>query len=177
MSANLLTRMRFRAALWWEARLLPFRVGGLPLEFVLVLARPHPQRRYTNLPLAYIVEHVRRTSRRPLLMRDRRCLREGLLACRFLATAGYDPELHFGIDRTSARGPAVQAHCWVVYRGETVLNPPQTNMVPIFVFNILKPPAAVPAQLDGVPVAASTGSSDCSVCLPEHAPCPNLSAR
>lgn len=154
MTAILFTRMRFRAALWWDARLLPFRVGRLPLQSVLALARPDPHRHYGDLPLAYIVKHVRRTSRRPILMRDRRCLREGLLACRFLAAAGYEPELHFGIDRNSTRERAVQAHCWVVHRGETVLNPPQMNMVPIFVFNTLKPPAAIPPQLDSVPVAA-----------------------
>src|SRR5262245_21877087 len=133
MAAILFRRMRFRVALWWDARLLPLRVGQLPLESVLALARPG-SRRYRGLPLAYIVRHVRRTLRRPLLMRDRRCLREGLLACRYLAAAGYEPELHFGIDQTSARGPGVEAHCWVVHQGEAVLNPPQTNMVPIFIY-------------------------------------------
>jgi hypothetical protein len=166
MTAILFTRMRFRVALWWDARLLPLRVGRLPLASVLALARPGVHRHYHDLALAYIVRHVRRTLRRPLLMRDRRCLREGLLACRFLAAAGYEPELHFGIDRTSVRGPGVQAHCWVVHHGETVLNPPQTNMVTIFIHNALKPVAAVPTDL-----------SELSIRMSEHAACPSLSVQ
>lgn len=139
MTPSLLTQIRFRTALWCDARLLPWRVRRQPLRSVLALARSKANWRYRNLPLTYIVRHVRRTLRRPLLMRDRRCLREGLLACRFLTAAGYEPELHFGIDRTSLPGPGVRAHCWVVHHGETVLNAPQTKIAPVFIHRALTP--------------------------------------
>src|SRR5882757_4718253 len=100
----LATRIRFRIALWWRARILPWQVRQQPLEAVVALANATPVARYRGLPIAYIVKRVRRTARRPWLMRDRRCLREGLLAFRFMAAAGYAPELYFGIDRTSVKG-------------------------------------------------------------------------
>jgi len=133
MAVILLTRFHFHVALWWDARLLPLRVGRRPLSAVLALASSRSYPKYHNLPLAYILKHVRRALRRPLLMRDRTCLREGLLAFRFMTAAGYRPELHFGIDRTSLPGSALRAHCWIVCDGEMVLNPPRSDVVPIFV--------------------------------------------
>lgn len=131
--AALADRLRFRAALWWQARVLPARVRNRPLEVVVALARGAPAAHLRDLPVDYILKRVRRTVRRPWLMRDRRCLREGLLACRFLTAAGHAPELHFGVDRASAKTPHLQAHCWVVKDGAVVLNPPDPNMVPIYV--------------------------------------------
>jgi hypothetical protein len=127
------TRLRFRVMLWWAARTMPFRVRNLPLNAVLKLARPDAAMPYRGLSLAYVLKRVRRTARRPVLMRDRRCLREGLLAFRFLNAAGFDPELHFGIDQTSLPGPRLKAHCWIVQEGEIVLNPPDENMTPIYI--------------------------------------------
>jgi hypothetical protein len=133
MNGATLTRIRFRIALWCEARLLPFRISrSQPLSEVLSLASPPRSMRYTGLPTAYILKRVMRTTRRPILMRDRRCLRQGILAFRFMAAAGHVPELHFGVDRTSVASN-LKAHCWLVYRGATVLNPPDANMVPILV--------------------------------------------
>ncbi len=150
MRGSILTRLRFRLALWWDARLLPWRVGRRPLGAVLALAQPSADPTYHDLPLPYILKRVRRTLRRPLLMRDRRCLREGLLAFRFMAAAGYEPELHFGIERTSLPGPEVRAHCWVVNDGKTVLNPPEATVVPILIHHAFTPGAATPTQLDGL---------------------------
>jgi hypothetical protein len=133
MGAPLLTRIRFRVALWSDARLLPFRIGHRPLADVLALAPPGARNTYRDLPLAYILKYVRRSLRKPWLMRERPCLREGLLAFRFMTAAGYEPELHFGLDRTSLGGSDFKAHCWVVHRGETVLNPPDANMVRILI--------------------------------------------
>lgn len=133
MSADLFMRVRFRTHLWWSARIMPLRVRSRPLDAVLTLAQPNLATPYAGLPLTYIVKRVRRTVRRPLLMRDRRCLREGLLAFRFLKAAGYQPELHFGIDKTSLPGPALKAHCWIVQNGDIVLNPPNASTIRIHV--------------------------------------------
>ena len=135
MNAATRTKIRFRIALWRDARLLPFRIPrNRPLAEVLLLARPPRSAFYPGLPSTYILKHVLKTTRRPILMRDRRCLRQGILACRFLAAAGHSSELHFGVDRTSLAA-VLKAHCWVVYRGATVLNPPGPTTVPILIHN------------------------------------------
>jgi hypothetical protein len=126
--------LRFRTSLWLSARLLPFRVRHRPLNEILTLLQPGNAQPYRGLPLAYIVKRICRTVRRPVLMRDRRCLREGLLAFQFLQAAGYKAELHFGIDTTTVATPDLQAHCWIVCNSETVLNAPGLNIRPILVY-------------------------------------------
>jgi hypothetical protein len=134
MNAQFSTRLRFRIALWCQARLLPIRTWrSRPLKAVLALANPAPGESYEGLTIDYVVRHVVRTTRRPFLMRDRRCLRQGLLAYRFLNAAGGRPELHFGVDRGSLHGPMLRAHCWVVEQGQVVLNPPQPNLLTVLV--------------------------------------------
>jgi hypothetical protein len=137
----------FRTSLWLSARLLPFRVRHRSLTDVLGLLRSGPSELYRGLPLAYIVKRVRRTARRPILMRDRRCLREGMLAFQYLTAAGYKPELHFGIDTTSVSGPSLKAHCWIVCDNETVLNGPDATMKPILVYRDGVASPAVPSPL------------------------------
>lgn len=126
--------MSFRLSLWAAARILPFRVRHRPLDEVLALLKADRRERYRGLPLDYIVKRVRRTVRRPVLMRDRRCLREGMLAFQFLTAAGFKPELHFGIDTTTLATSDLKAHCWIVCDNETVLNPPDPNTRLILVY-------------------------------------------
>ena len=94
-------RALFRVHLWLSARLMPVLVGRRDFERVLKLAPLQLSAPYRDLPWTYIVHRVKRTVRRPWLMRDRRCLREGLLGFRFLRMAGLDPELRFGVDARS----------------------------------------------------------------------------
>jgi hypothetical protein len=82
-------------------------------------------------------------------MRDRRCLRQGILAFRFMAAAGYNSELHFGVDRTSLAG-SIKAHCWLVHRGTTVLNPPNPTMVPILIHSAEAPGAECKQDMESV---------------------------
>lgn len=136
----LINRMKFRARLWWEARRLPFRIPPhTPLSEVLAHADAVAGTPHQGLAAGYILDQVRRTTRGPWMMRNRRCLRQGVLAYRFLTAAGFRPELHFGIDRDSVGGPQLSAHCWIVQDGEVVLNPPAAGMV-----TILKHPASAP---------------------------------
>jgi hypothetical protein len=65
-------------------------------------------------------------------MRDRRCLREGLLGHRFLRLAGFDPELRFGVDPKSLQTPRVSAHCWVCLDGRPVVSDSLPGMVEIY---------------------------------------------
>lgn len=98
MTDGPLLRALFRAHLWLSARLLPLRVGRRSFEAVLKRAPLQSSAPYRGLPAAYIAARVNRTVRRPWLMRDRRCLREGLLGHRFLRLAG---------DRAAVRAQAV----------------------------------------------------------------------
>ena len=133
--ARLWTRLRFRVSLWLAARLLPSRVAHKPLQKVLELAEP-TSLRFAGLHHDYITARVLRATHRPWLMRDRRCLRQGLLGCRFLAEAGYAPELHFGIDGDSIGTHRLAAHCWVCIQGKPVLNDRIKDMPTILVHRV-----------------------------------------
>jgi transglutaminase superfamily protein len=132
MATGSLLRALFRCHLWASARLMPLLVRGRSFEQVLrwaPLASPTP---YRGLPAAYIVTSVNRTVRHPWLMRDRRCLREGLLGHRFLRLAGFDPELRFGVDPRSMDAQRLSAHCWVCLDGRPVVSDSLPGMVEIY---------------------------------------------
>jgi hypothetical protein len=142
-----LKELQFQIALWVAARSLPLKVYGKSLSKILESARARRSSTYRGLSSHYIVKSIVRRVRHPLVMRNRRCFREGLLAFRFLEAAGFAPALHFGIDRNSLNRTDVQAHCWVVCDGEVILNAPTADMVPILVW----PPAGRAAELpDGL---------------------------
>lgn len=147
MNSAIITKIRFRVALWCEARLLPFRTWReRPLSEVLSLARSPRRTCYAGLPASYILKHVLKTTRHPILMRDRRCLRQGLLAFRFMTAAGYSSELHFGLDRESLGGP-LKAHCWLVHGDRIVLNEPAKTIVPLLIHRAEAPSATDKAHI------------------------------
>ena len=125
-------RALFRTHLWLSARLMPALVGRRDFEGVLKLAPLRSPTPYRDLPSAYIVQRVNRTVRRPWFMRDRRCLREGLLGFRFLRMAGLDPDLRFGVDAKSMQEPRLSAHCWVCLDGKPVVSDSLPGMVEIY---------------------------------------------
>ncbi len=115
MPLSLAKRVRFRAELWLAARLLPFQVAGKSFEDVLAVVPSQPNRLYSGLPADYISRAVRKATRNPILMRDRKCLRQGLLAFGYMAQAGLKPELRFGIkpdlaERCGARRALLGVH-------------------------------------------------------------------
>jgi hypothetical protein len=133
-SATFARRAAFRLELWLRARLLPLRLAGRDtLAGMLALAEPAGRRHFSGLSSAYVVRAVRRTLRHRLLMRDRPCLREGILAYRFLAEAGYRPQLHFGVDPGIVASDRAVAHCWVTLDGATVIGDSETPYVEIHV--------------------------------------------
>ncbi|RRI01168.1 lasso peptide biosynthesis B2 protein [Mesorhizobium tamadayense] len=125
-------RALFRTHLWLSARLMPALIGRRDFETVLKWAPLDAPTPYRGLPSAYIVTRVNRTVRHPWLMRDRRCLREGLLGFRFLRMAGFDPELRFGVDSKSMHAPRLSAHCWVCLDGKPVVSDSLPGMVEIY---------------------------------------------
>lgn len=133
---GLLRRLRFRADVWLAARLLPLRLVGRSFEQVLRAVPATSQPRYAGLTADYISRTVRRVTRRPLLMRDRRCLRQGLLGFGYMARAGLSPELHFGVERGSVATGKLAAHCWVCIDGQPVLSDRMPDMVTIYVHRL-----------------------------------------
>jgi hypothetical protein len=133
VTTNLLTRAKFRAELWFWARTLPLRCRkSIGFADVLRVADAGASRRYAGLDAAYVARRAKKAARRPWVMRDRRCLREGILAYRFLTLAGIPATIHFGVDRTSIDKAKLEAHCWVSAPDMPVLNPPEPTMVTIF---------------------------------------------
>lgn len=128
-------RWRFRAALWWAARLMPLQIKRKALGDILDWMELDCAERYIGLSASYIESCVVRTARRPWLMRDRRCLRIGLLGYQFLCKAGFAPELHFGVSPDSVARERLEAHCWVCLAGEAVIGAPLPGMVTIHVHN------------------------------------------
>jgi hypothetical protein len=111
---------------------VPVLALGKDLAPLLARAAPAAGTPYSGLSADSIARCCRRAVRRPILMRDRSCLREGLLLNRFLIMGGFAPTLHFGVDRDSLHSPRAKAHCWVEL-GEQVFNPPEPNMVELHV--------------------------------------------
>lgn len=132
MSAAI-TYWRFRADLWLWARIVPILAWRSDLVTLLKRVSPSRGAPYRGLSPHVIAYRAKRAVRRPRLMADRRCLREGILADRFLRLAGYAPELRFGIARESIAKDHLSAHCWVVLDGSILLNEPVTQMIEVLV--------------------------------------------
>jgi hypothetical protein len=128
-------RSRLKFVVWLAARLMPIRIRGRELGQIIAKYEPGSKRSFVGLDVADILDTVRRATQHPWAMRDRRCLRQGLLAYRYLALAGYRPELHFGLEKSSLADPRIRAHCWVVIDDVTVLNPPEDGMMTIFEYD------------------------------------------
>jgi len=134
-------RLRFALELFLRARLLPLRLRrDLPFDEMLDLATPPAKMPYRGLSGEEISAAVHRAVRHPLMMRDRRCLREGVLCFRFLRAAGFDPRLHFGVDPGSLNASRLSAHCWVTLDGETLAGATAIPMVPLHVYPEGTPP-------------------------------------
>ena len=129
------TGLPFAWELWIAARLLPMFVGKRSLEEVLKLANPKAPSRGLDMAADAILRAVKKTAAKPWLMRNRRCLREGLLGFHFLSRAGYTPLLHFGIIPETAATARPRAHCWISLDGAIVLNPPEVPMLELFTYD------------------------------------------
>ncbi len=123
----------FNLELWLTARSLPFLVGKKSLAQALALTNTELSSRYAWLTPDYLNRRIKRVVRGPYFMRNRRCLRIGILGFRFLRKAGYQPELHFGLAPDSIGKARIEAHCWVCLGGEPVVGEPLDNMMTIHI--------------------------------------------
>ena len=130
---SFLERWRFRFDVWLSTRILPFRLRGKAFNEIL---RDYPDAaaaRYPRFPVDFIARTVRKAARNPLLMRDRRCLRTGLVGFDYFYRCGYSPELHFAVDSGSLNADRLSAHCWVTVDGHEVVNRRNSGQVTIYV--------------------------------------------
>jgi hypothetical protein len=111
-----------RAEIWLSASLLPFVLPFRNFSQMLEDADVDVSHRYAGLSTSLIANTLIKTTRHPWLMRDRRCLRQGLIGYRYLRKAGYQPELHFGVEANSLDEEVINAHCWVVVEGKPVIS-------------------------------------------------------
>jgi hypothetical protein len=126
--SSTLLRARFRAELFVHRILLPLRIRGADLADILARMEPPAAASFAALDSAYILRRVRKALRRPIMMRNRRCFREGLLAYRFLRKAGYAPDIVFGVDAHTLQEARPSAHCWIRLDGKDVFNAPDHAM-------------------------------------------------
>ena len=146
-----LKRLRLRIAVWIWARLLPLLAYRRDLESLLALTAPPARTPYVGLAARQVTKRVKKLTRNVWFMRDRPCLRQGVLAYRFLKLAGFDPTLHFGVERESVAGSRLAAHCWIALDGQVVLNAPKPNIVEILTYEAPPGGMAVFAGVSSTP--------------------------
>ncbi|HEV2514409.1 MAG TPA: lasso peptide biosynthesis B2 protein [Devosia sp.] len=149
LGAGPLNRLAFRLRLWISARTLPARIARRDFSQILADASAVPPNSWPHFPVPYIARAVRRVARWPILMRNNRCLRTGLVGFAALRRCGYDPRLHFSVDPRSIGRPSLSAHCWVTLDGVEVINVSIPGQVQIHVHAA---PANGPAQPHGARV-------------------------
>ena len=128
-----LALLLLKMEIWVTARLLPFAVAFRDLSQILRLGDVKSSSLYEGTAPETIAHATHRATRKPWLMRNRRCLRQGLIGYRFLRKAGHEPELHFGIDVGSMERDKIDAHCWVVLDSKPVVNDILEGMVTVHV--------------------------------------------
>lgn len=126
---------KFLFDLWVHARLLCFRVPKRShfSTVISLLGRVQitPPAHMNPDQIAAIVLNV---TRRPWMMRDRRCLRQGILAYWCFKAGGYEPRIHFAIDLGSLQTEKTKAHCWITIEGRSVMNDSLPDMQTFFTF-------------------------------------------
>jgi hypothetical protein len=147
--AGPLDRLAFRLRLWIAARTLPARIAGREFSQILSDVSAVPPNSWPRFPVSYIARSVRRAARWPILMRNNRCLRSGLVGFAALRRCGYEPRLHFSVDPKSIGRPSLSAHCWVTLDGVEVINARIPGQVQIHVHAA---PAVGPADPHGARV-------------------------
>lgn len=108
--------------IWFATITVPFWLYKKDFASTLKYFDVKSDQRFDNIDQALICNCIVITTRKPWLMRDRRCLRQGLLAMRFLKKASFEPTIHFGVDINTMSSPSLSAHCWVEIKNTPVMN-------------------------------------------------------
>lgn len=125
-----------RAHVWLVAGLLPLAVRFIGLKRLLrMLTPPRWWRPYRRVPPKRLLATVRRRLVRPIHMKRRRCLRQGLLTYHFLMLAGIDAVVRFSVCPDRPGDLRMHAHCWVTVGEKCVTFPAGDDSVEMMTFN------------------------------------------
>lgn len=117
----------------WSATItLPFWLYKKDFEATLKYFDVKNDVKFSNIDQVLICKCVGLTTRKPWLMRDRRCLRQSLLAMKFLRKANLAPTINFGVDINSMSSPSLSAHCWVEINNHPVMNDIMEDMIVVY---------------------------------------------
>jgi len=128
-----LNKVVLKLEIWLRARMLPFQIGNRSLARVLRVAESDPIERLRGTDPDLISKYAIRLTRNPILMRNNQCLRTGVLGYTMLRRAGHEPQLWFGLEDKSLEQEALEAHCWVVLDGKSVIDDQHENMTVIHI--------------------------------------------
>lgn len=118
--------------IWLSARILPFAIANKSFNEVTKYTQAEKSKTFSGVSSEKIASYIIKVTKKPWLMRDRRCLRQGILGMQFLSKSGYNPVLKFGVDVKSISSDKLKAHCWVEIEGKAVLNDQLDNMITIY---------------------------------------------
>ena len=120
--------------IWSSTVILPFWLYRKDFAATLKYFDVKDDEKYNKVDQEIICKCVGLTTRKPWLMRDRRCLRQALLAMKFLRKANLNPIIHFGVDIKTMSNPSLSAHCWVELNDLPVMNDILENMIVVHSF-------------------------------------------
>jgi len=115
--------------IWLATITLPFWLYKKDFAATLKYFDVNSDDKFKNIDQTLIYNCIGLTTKKPWLMRDRRCLRQGLLAMRFLKKASFEPTIHFGVDMNTMSSPSLSAHCWVEINNIPVMNDILEDMI------------------------------------------------
>ena len=100
-----------------------------------MLTPPRWWRPYRRIPQKRLLATVRRRLFRPIHMKRRRCLRQGLLTYHFLCLADIDAVVRFSVYPDRPGDPRMHAHCWVTVGQKCVTFPAGEDSVEMMTFD------------------------------------------
>jgi len=119
--------------IWLTARFVPAWIGWRDLAGILRVADARKSKLYAEIDAETIARLALAATCKHWIMRNRRCLRQGIVGYRFLTKAGFYPELHFGVGATSTATAKTPAHCWVVLNGKPIINDNLEGMATMYI--------------------------------------------
>ena len=97
-------------------------------QILRVLTPPDRCEPYKGIPAEKICDVVEDRLKKPLLMKRRKCLRNGFMLFHFFCLAGLPAVLHIGVFEPKEYNKKMAAHCWVTCHGQSLSPEPQEDV-------------------------------------------------
>ena len=123
-----------RLEAWLFSRLLPLLLFRSDMTALTRLARSElPRLQYGLLEqdLDAIRALTTSVTRKPWLLRSRRCLRQSLVGSRLLRRAGLSHEIVFSVGEEFDDNEPLKAHCWLEIDGVPAVGEPIPQMIEV----------------------------------------------